>query len=231
MPAAAPYDFAVTTGARVAVFTVKTARRKSRSIDGVVKPFSGVIRGTDGNLIAAGNDSGTVRVFNMQGSGASLRNMKGHTRAAKVIRWGACGTRILSASDDKTAKWWDLSTGEAVVTFKGHSDYVRCAAVGSPSTICYTGSYDHYVRLWDTREASKAALSFDHGAPVDAILPPKRSLVMSSGSNQIKVWDTIKGGDPIATFSNSQKTITTLCQDATGTRVLFGLSRRPCQGL
>ena len=184
--------------------------------------YSGVVRGTDGNLIAAGNDSGAVRVFNMQGSGASLRNLKGHSRATKVVRWGNDGTRIFTASDDKTARWWDISTGETVVTFKDHGDYVRSAAVG-PNSLCITGSYDHCVRIWDSREAAKPAMSFNHGAPVDSVLALKGgNLVLSSGSNQIKVWDTIKGGDPIASFSNSQKTITTLCQDATGTRVFSG---------
>ena len=37
------------------------------------------------------------------------------------------GRRVVSASDDKTLKVWDVATGECVATLKGHSVTVRCA--------------------------------------------------------------------------------------------------------
>ena len=36
------------------------------------------------------------------------------------------GRRVVSASDDKTLKVWDVATGKCVATLEGHSDYVRC---------------------------------------------------------------------------------------------------------
>ena len=36
------------------------------------------------------------------------------------------GRRVVSASDDKTLKVWDIETGKCVATLKGHSDDVRC---------------------------------------------------------------------------------------------------------
>ena len=38
------------------------------------------------------------------------------------------GRRVVSASEDKTLKVWDVATGECVVTLEGHSSYVRRAA-------------------------------------------------------------------------------------------------------
>ena len=37
------------------------------------------------------------------------------------------GRRVVSASEDKTLKVWDVATGECVATLEGHSHWVRCA--------------------------------------------------------------------------------------------------------
>ena len=36
------------------------------------------------------------------------------------------GRRVVSASNDKTLKVWDVATGKCVATLEGHSNDVRC---------------------------------------------------------------------------------------------------------
>ena len=36
------------------------------------------------------------------------------------------GRRVVSGSEDKTLKVWDVETGECVATLEGHSQGVRC---------------------------------------------------------------------------------------------------------
>ena len=43
------------------------------------------------------------------------------------------GRRVVSGSDDKTLKVWDVETGECVATLEGHSESVRCLLYTSPS--------------------------------------------------------------------------------------------------
>jgi U3 small nucleolar RNA-associated protein 15 len=164
--------------------------------------------------------------------------------AVHCTRWGATTNHVLSASDDKSVRLWDISTGEGLATLHGHTDYVRCAesmlgaasaglgGVGAASNsghVWATGSYDHTVRLWDMRESDthsqrgKQVMSMDHGAPVEAVLPlTGGTLVLSAGDNRVRVWDVMGGGRLIAEFSNHQKTVTALACDREGSRVLTG---------
>ena len=49
---------------------------------------------------------------------------------------------------------------------------------------------------------------------------------MITGSNIVKVWDVLAGGRLLASFSNHQKTITSLCFDGSYHRLLSaGLDR------
>ena len=39
------------------------------------------------------------------------------------------GRRVVSGSDDKTLKVWDIETGKCVTTLQGHSYGVRCGVL------------------------------------------------------------------------------------------------------
>ena len=55
--------------------------------------------------------------------------------------------RVLTSSDDKTLKLWDLRrNGTVVATLRGHTDSVKCCAVSGDFAV--SGSDDHTVRTW-----------------------------------------------------------------------------------
>jgi len=58
---------------------------------------------------------------------------------------------VVSASDDKTLKIWDLSSGKCLKTLKGHSNYVFCCNFNPQSNLVVSGSFDESVRIWDVR--------------------------------------------------------------------------------
>lgn len=79
---------------------------------------------------------------------------------------------------------------------KGHTDYVRALAASpsSPDT-WISGSYDHTVRVWDTRQPKENVLELNHGAPVEACLfLPGGGLCVSAGGNDVKVRLGVGGG-------------------------------------
>ena len=60
---------------------------------------------------------------------STRRTMNGHTRGITCIVYCPELSRVITASRDKTARVWDVATGECVHVLGGHTNWVRCAAV------------------------------------------------------------------------------------------------------
>ena len=182
----------------------------------------------DGKLLVVGGESGLIQILDAT-SRSILRNFQGHTKATHVCCFGKDASQILSASDDKTVRCWDLaSQKEASMIKPAHKDYIRCGCTCETNSQYFiTGSYDHTVKVWDLR-SSTTAMEMNHGAPVECVLMhPNGSVCLSAGSNNIKVWDMLAGGKLFHHFSNHQKTITSLRYDSDCRRLLSAsLDRR-----
>ena len=88
---------------------------------------------------------------------------------------------------------------------------MRCGITSESSDdLILTGSYDHTVKMIDTRTQS-TVISVDHGEPIENILMfPSSNMFISCGGNSIKVWDVLKGGKLMRTMVNHHKTVTCL---------------------
>ena len=167
--------------------------------------YSGSVR-ADGKLVCAGDRTGQVSVFEVNGNQSKLRWFKGHKAPVQSALWSRDGTRVFSCSDDATVRLWELSTGAQVSAFSGHGDYIRCAAASPASEqVWASGSYDHTVRLWDMRQGgggpsssssssatkrkSPCALMVDHGKPVESVLfMPGGGVMLTAGGTEVKAW-------------------------------------------
>ncbi|TPX49459.1 hypothetical protein SeMB42_g01569 [Synchytrium endobioticum] len=217
----APYDFAVTSSTRVQVYSSVTNTVRKTISRFKETAYSGTIR-NDGKVLVAGDATGLVQLFDLN-SRAILRTFRGHHGPVHVSKFSTVNTHILTASDDKSVRYWDIPTESVICTFDEHKDYVRTAAVleENPNLIV-SGAYDHTLKLWDTRE-NKCVMTLDHGLPVECVLPFRGgALIASAGGNKVKVWDIMAGGRALQTISNSQKTVTCLTFDGTNTRLLSG---------
>ncbi len=78
------------------------------------------------------------------------------------------GTRIVTASDDKTARIWDARTGAQLAVLSGHGDRVDSAAYSPDGTRIVTASLDKTARIWDARTGAQLAVLSGHGDSVDS---------------------------------------------------------------
>lgn len=221
--------FAVTAGPRVDIYSIRK-REPLKTIgrfDSVAR--SGEIR-ADSRVLVAGDDSGKMQVFDVAGGSRAvvLKTWHVHKQPVWVTKWSPTDlTMLMSASDDKTVRIWDLPGQQPTRQFVGHQDYVRSGAfmpggLGASSNMLVTGSYDATVRIWDSRVPTGSVLTFKHAAPVEEVLPlPTGTTVLAAADNAISVLDLV-AAKPLRVITNHQKTVTSLCLASNGKRVVSG---------
>lgn len=207
-----PYNLAVTSCAKVEVIDHQTVQTLKTFRHFRQNAYSGSFR-ADGRLLVAGGDEPLVQLFDVTPMKLELkRKFKGHTAAVHLARFASNGIQMFSGSDDKTVRLWDAATESELQCFSDHQDYIRCGIASvTSSDILVTGSYDHTVRLFDTR-CNSSVLRIDHGSPVESVVMfPGGGIVASAGDNLIKIWDVLSGGRLLMALSSHHKTVTSLC--------------------
>ena len=215
--------FVVTAGARVQIFSVRT-----RKLVKTISRFDDIAHGAelrrDGRVLVAGDESGTIQIFDVH-SRAILKTWKEHKQPVWNTNFSPFElTTLMSASDDRTVRLWDLPAEQSTITFTGHQDYVRSGAFmpGQVAGLLVSGSYDQTVKVWDPRASSTAVMTFKHDAPIESVLPmPSGTTILAAADNQISVLDIV-AGRPLRVLQNHQKTITSLCLASNDTRLVSG---------
>ena len=206
----AGHGYAVTSSTRVHLYDerLRPTRTITRFKD---TAYCGTFR-SDGKLVAAGGENGIVQIFDVN-SRSLLRQMTSHKRAVHHVSFAHDKLHVLSAGDDATVRWWDVSSGEQVSRLNGHTDYVRAAALSPQSEdMIATGGYDHMCKLWDVRcpQGESEIANFDHGQPIESIaFFPSESLVLTVGGQRLSCWD-ITGRRLLYQFNAHQKTVSTV---------------------
>ena len=101
------------------------------------------------------------------------------------------GTRLATASDDKTIKVWDVASGQAVLTLSGHTDAVYSVVFSPDGTRLATASADRTAKVWDVASGQEVRTLSGHTNTVHAVAfsPDETRLATASWDSTAKVWD------------------------------------------
>jgi WD40 repeat protein len=101
------------------------------------------------------------------------------------------GTRVVTASRDKTARVWDATTGKPVTGPLEHQDQVMSAAFSPDGTRVVTASRDKTVRVWDAATGKPVTGPLEHQDQVRnaAFSPDGTRVVTASWDQTARVWD------------------------------------------
>lgn len=193
-----------------------------KNISAFQKQAYGATFRRDGLLLVAGDEEANVRLFDTN-TKTVLRLFKGHNAPVHRTYFTSDMHRVASFSDDKSVKVWDIASEKFVNNFTEHTDYIRSGAVNpvSENTIL-SGGYDNLAKMYDTR-SNNCVMTVNHGSPLESLVfLPTGGIFISSGGNDIKVWDAVAGGRQLISVSQHTKAVTCMQVTADGRHLISG---------
>jgi len=111
------------------------------------------------------------------------------------------GRYALSGSWDSTLTLWDISTGNVIRIFKGHTDRVNSVAFSPDGSYIISAARDNSIRLWDVATGRGTRTFMGHRGDISSIAFSNdiKSFISGGSDGTIRRWD-INTGKEIAQF-------------------------------
>ena len=120
--------------------------------------------------------------------------LTGHSDVVQSATFSPDGLRIVTGSDDRTARVWDAATGEQLLVVH-HDGRVTSAAFAPDGKSFVSASLDRTARVWDVATGRQLVAFSGHTAGVwsASFDPDGRRVVTSSSDKSARVWDIATG--------------------------------------
>lgn len=124
-----------------------------------------------------------------------LRVFAGHTGGVNSVAFSPDGSRVLTGSEDHTARLFDTASGETLLKLSGHGDVIECVAYAPDGSAILTGSRDGSVRLWNATSGECLCVFTDHQDWVNGVaFSPDGSLIATcSEDGSARIWNRATG--------------------------------------
>jgi WD40 repeat protein/transcriptional regulator with XRE-family HTH domain len=138
--------------------------------------------------------SGDAALTNLTNLPAPPREFKGHTDGLWAVTISPDGRYLATGSEDKTARLWDLATGQTLRIFSGHTAGVGSVAFSPDGKYLMTGSDDRTVRLWDVATGQTVQEFPGQIAETYSLMfSPDGRKVLTTGPGFARVWEVATG--------------------------------------
>jgi WD40 repeat protein/transcriptional regulator with XRE-family HTH domain len=132
--------------------------------------------------------------------------------------------RLLATGDNNCKICvWHLQTGQQLLTFEGHTNWVRSVVFDRDGETLVSGSVDRTVKLWSVKTGQCLKTFTGHDGEVYSVAfsPDGQTVVSGSGDRTIKLWD-IDTGECLKTFTGHSKEVFAIALSPDGQTVASG---------
>ncbi|HEY2466576.1 MAG TPA: TIR domain-containing protein [Terracidiphilus sp.] len=153
-------------------------------------PVHSVTFSPDGkNLATVTISTTTVKIWDVI-SGREVRTFGDHASSVFAVAYSPDGSKLVTASIDKTARLWDPATGKRLFVFRGHTGLITCAAFSNDGDQIVTGAEDGTARVWSVNVPSERPPLVGHTAGVNdvAFSPDGNRIATASDDNTARIW-------------------------------------------
>ena len=84
-------------------------------------------------------------------TGLCLLTLAGHDNWLRGLAWHPGGRYLLSASDDKTLRVWDVARRRCLKRLDAHAHFATSVDFHRAAPFVVTGSVDQTVKIWECR--------------------------------------------------------------------------------
>jgi WD40 repeat protein len=144
----------------------------------------------DGNKLACGTYD-DIRVYDVASGTLILGPLRDHQESVFDVLWSRDGSRLFSASNDKTIRYWNSDTGEQIGhPWTGHTNWIRSLSLSPDGSILASASWDETVRFWDATTGNPIGQHLQHDTEVYAVRfsPSGESVASLAWDGNIYLW-------------------------------------------
>jgi WD40 repeat protein len=86
-----------------------------------------------------------------------VRSLTGHTDGVRALSFSPNGAMLASASNDRSIRLWEFSSGKELHKFAGHMGRVCCVSSSSDGRLLASGAEDGTARVWEVKSGDQLA--------------------------------------------------------------------------
>jgi WD40 repeat protein len=167
-------------------------------------PANSVAFSPDGRTLMSAQDN-LLRLWDVA-SGRLLKDIVDHDYVAESsssssvdvmsVAFSPDGRTVLSGSDDKMLRLWDVASSRLLMTFAGHQERVTSVAFSPDGRSVLSGSNDDTLKLWDVASGRLLSTFTPPGrSSVNSVAfsPDGASVVSAQDDTTVRLWDVATG--------------------------------------